>query len=312
MNHASASLLLDGLLDCALSAAERDAVATHLAECAICRRQLAAAAHARSIVRGRLEATTAAPPELAERIRRQLAVHARSTAAHPAAPAERGTGDVPVAQQEARETSRWRWLRRPLPAYHAIGGAIAVGLLTVAAGGWWLTAATARRAAVETVVGLSTQHHLFARDDKAMEVEGEADAVAAWLRAHVPFPVVAPALPNYDVEGGRLVAVEGRLAAQVIYEEEATGRYVSLVIGPASATVPDGLRPLGKYRVGGDRDLSVAMWREAGVRMAIVGPLPESVLVALADRLVFPVGWRDVAPVERAPERGKEAAPRRE
>jgi anti-sigma factor RsiW len=280
MNHETASALLDRLLDCTLQADERDAVAIHLASCADCQAQLATVARLRTVVRVRLAAVAMPPLDLAGSVRASLEAREPAIAHAPAA-----TPAAPRSGPTTERSRRWAGLPR---LNYGLAGAIGVAVLVFAMGGWMLRTALPATPGADIAGDYATQHLLFARDDQLLEVQGDATAVARWFRDRLPFPVVAPTMPGYELQGGRLVAIDGQRAAQVVYENEATKRYVSLILAPSTTRAPQGLRSSGSYRVGRRGDVAVVTWPASGIRMALVAPLSESELVGLAKQLTSP------------------------
>jgi anti-sigma factor RsiW len=114
----------------------------------------------------------------------------------------------------------------------------------------------------------------------------DADAVSAWFRGKLPFPVAAPRFADADVRliGGRLTHVQGRDAAYLGYEVQ--GHLLSAIVVPAGTT------PLGGDRVysvanrpvfaSHRRGLTWVVFDRGGLVYALVSDLPEATLLSLA------------------------------
>lgn len=250
MNHITAEPLLDPFMDSALDAETRWAVAAHLAACPTCQATLTHRAQVRRLVRQRASQVHA-PPDLARRIRLAL----------------------PVAEP----APRWVW-PRPLVA-------LSMGLVALA---FVLVALVANRPVApspDLAAQLAAQHTLFAHDDDLLEVSG--DGAVEWLQARVAFPVVAPDVPGYEFQGGRLAALEGQRAVQLIYEQEATKRYVTLLLfdplGPLARLRRPNAPPLVEQR----GQAAVLAWSGQNTRVALVSEMSVADLQRLAAQ-IFP------------------------
>jgi hypothetical protein len=106
-------------------------------------------------------------------------------------------------------------------------------------------------------------------------------AVAAWLRARLPFAVHVPVLPDLELRGARLCLMDGLRGAVVEYRS-ATGEPVSYYVVPA----PEGTPVTGGTDVqrASRAGYHVVGWTEPGLLHALVANLPESLLVELARR----------------------------
>ncbi len=253
MNHATAWTLLDRFLDCALDAETRWTVAAHLGECNDCQAYLAEQAQMRTLVRNRLAPVTA-PRRLAGRIH---------TAIRDAGP----------AQAEPRRFDPGR--------LSLLVAALAVLLVMVLP--TWLATSSAPR--LSLAAELATPHLLFAQDDTLLEVTGNPESIQAWFSSKVPFLVATPTLPGFELQGGRLISVAGRRAAQVIYERESAVQYVSLVYYDAPPGDAAGLKPSGPFGVGQYARANVVTWVGSHSRVALVGELSAVDLLRLAGQV---------------------------
>lgn len=267
MNHNDAWALLEEYLDGSLPAAARWAVTAHLDECQVCRKQVARDARLRGVVRDRLAAVEPSPG-LNARLRAALATEA--------GPAPRPT---PLS---------WS------PSF-ALRFATLVGPALVAL--WLLARVTAPVAvsASDMAADLAMTHALFAHDETLFDVAGDAAAVTAWFHAKAGLAVATPALPDFEVAGGRLVTVDGKPVAQVIYEAEPEGTYVSLLHLPDRH--PEVTREPGSrsFTVDHEGPTTVVMWQNGEGRWALVAALPETELRPLAETIAAQTGTAPAA-----------------
>lgn len=259
MNHDEAWPLLDPLLDGTLDPERRWLVAAHLGECPRCGAYLADQARLGAMVRARLR-DVPTPPGLTERIRLHLA-QAEGTAAPPVS-------------------------RRPRQLILLLPAAAVLALFLV--GAWWLVQARDDQSApaLDLAGELAATHTLFAHDDTLLEVAGDPAAVAAWFGDKVPFPVATPDVPGYELQGGRLVTVDGRPAAMVVYENEAAQQYVSLVTFAAPVGDLAGLTTSDVFATGTQGEVAVAIWSEGDLRHALVADGSQADVLRLATAVV--------------------------
>jgi anti-sigma factor RsiW len=260
MTHHDAWDLLDQFLDGALAADARWAVAAHLNECAMCRTQVATQARLRGLVRERLTAIET-PSGLSARLTSALATEAMS----PNADAERRRSPLPV-----------RWVALVGPALAALWLVIAF-------------AVPASRADADLTRELVATHALFAHDESLLDVAGDTAAVTTWFRETAGVQIAAPQLEGYTLVGGRLIALDGRPVAQLVYEGKPDDTYLSLLrfphdgfhAGPIALQVyvNDGL---ALHHSG---PMSLATWVSGEERVALVGTVPSDELRRLAGDL---------------------------
>ncbi len=217
MNHDDARARLDAYLDCELAAADRWAVAAHVAECPECARAVAAGVAQRQRVRAAFAATTA-PAGLADRVRASL---------------DRADADQPVGAPPRLVAVPATVAATPRRQFDARGWAAFVAALVLLVGGVALLGA--RTGGGESGAGLETvaQHRLFAQDESLLDVTGSQEAIAAWLGNHLAFGVPTPEVPGYELLGARLVTEQGQPAAQLVYERGEDSSYLSLICAPA-------------------------------------------------------------------------------
>src|SRR5215217_3821651 len=260
MTHHDAWDLLDEFLDGSLAAEARWAVAAHLNECAVCRTQVAMQARLRGLVRERLTAIET-PSGLGARLTSALATEAMI----PKADALRRRSPLPV-----------RWVALVGPALAALWLVIAF-------------AVPAARADADLTRELVATHALFAHDESLLDVAGDAAAVTTWFRATAGFQITAPQLDGYTLVGGRLIALDGRPVAQLVYEGRPDDDYLSLLRFPHDGLFA-GLIPLqlhvndgvALHQVG---SMSLATWISGGERVALIGSAPLTELRRLAGDL---------------------------
>ena len=256
MTHRDAWQLLDEFLDGALGAEARWQVAAHLAECPICQTQVAAQTRLRGVVRERLMAVEP-PPGLSTRLTAALNAEA--------------VGPTPGVQT--------RRSALPVRLVAFVGPALAALLLMIA------IAIPAARAEGDLTRELVATHVLFAHDESLFDVAGDGSVVSAWFRDAVGLQVSAPPLDGYTLVGGRLIAIDGRPVAQLVYEGKPEGVYVSLL--QFQHTTPNLIAlPVG-HGVTFDRQgpMSLATWVAGDERVALIGTVPSDELRRLVSDL---------------------------
>ena len=256
MTHRDAWELLDEFLDGALGAEVRWQVAAHLTECSICQTQVAAQARLRGVVRERLIAVEP-PPGLSMRLTTALASEA--------------VAPTPVAR------TRWSPLPGRLVAF--VGPALAALLLMIA------IAIPAARSAGDLTRTLVATHTLFAHDESLFDVAGDGSVVTTWFQDAAGLQVSAPPLDGYTLVGGRLIAIDGRPAAQLVYEGKPEGVYLSLLQfqHDTANLLP---LPLGHDVVFEQQGpTSLATWVSGDERVALIGTVPSDELRRLASDL---------------------------
>ena len=256
MTHRDAWELLDEFLDGALGAEARWQVAAHLAECPICQTQVAAQTRLRGVVRERLMAVEP-PPGLSKRLTAALT----SEAIRP----------IPVNQDA----------RSPLPIR-------LVAFIGPALAALWLVIAFAKpvvRSDGDLTRELVATHALFAHDESLFDVAGDGSVVAAWFRDAAGLQVSAPLLDGYTLVGGRLIAIDGRPVAQLVYEGRPEGVYLSLLQFQHNTANLIAL-PVG-HDVAFDQQgpTSLATWVSGDERVALIGTVPSDELRRLASDL---------------------------
>ena len=260
MTHHDAWDLLDQFLDGALAADARWAGAAHLIECAVCRKQVATQARLRGLVRERLTAIET-PSGLSARLTSALATEAMS----PNDDALRRRSPLSV-----------RWVALVGPALAALWLVIAF-------------AVPAARADADLTRELVATHALFAHDESLLDVAGDTAAVTTWFRETAGVQIAAPQLEGYTLVGGRLIALDGRPVAQLVYEGKPDDTYLSLLrfphdgfhAGPIplQVHVNDGV---ALHQAG---PMSLATWVSGEERVALVGTVPSDELRRVAGDL---------------------------
>lgn len=233
-------------VDGELAGRDRETYERHLAGCDRCRGMTRFEGRFKAAVRGHLPRRSV-PGHLEERIR--------------AAVAER-----PIAPR------RWPWLTYPwlVPALAA------VGVVVVAAG-----TVKGRHSVVLDQARRTYQAEL------PMDVKGpDCTSVASWFRGRLDFPVQAPNIPGHvTCQGGRLVNVEDRPAAYLVYQEPG-GHRVSVLVFDAETAAPieapfrrvvDGREIF--YRSG--PGISTAAYHDRGLGYVVTSDLDESSLTKL-------------------------------
>jgi len=256
MTHQVVWAQLDEFLDGSLAADARWKVAAHLDECAVCRKHLATQARLRGLVRERL-AAVAPPPGLSARLSAALA--AEVMAPHPVA----------------------RRPRFPLPIrlVAVLGPTLAALWLLVA------VAIPATRSGADLTTELIATHTLFAHDESLFDVAGDAPAVSAWFRDAAGLHVSAPQIDQYTLVGGRLIALDGRPVAQLVYEGKPEGVYLSLVQFKHAGMALGPLDLGNGFALGQNGPTTSVMWTAGEDHIALIGTAPVEELRRLAGDL---------------------------
>lgn len=253
MKHPTAWPLLDRFLDGVLDSETRWAVAAHLAECPTCQAYLAEQARMRAFVRGRLSRVTA-PEGLAGRIQTRL-------------------------REGKPRQAMFHWPR--LWQIPLVATSLALLLLLVL--GWWLLFPSPPSS--DLMAELATPHLLFAQDDNLLEIAGTQMAIQSWFQDKVSFPVMIPDLPEYTLQGGRLVAVNRRRAVQLIYENERVKQYLSLLYFESPLLQQSSLKPASSFKVGQYGNITIVSWSDGQTSMALVANRSADHLLRLAEQM---------------------------
>lgn len=255
MTHRDVWALLDEFLDGALAADARWAVAAHLEDCVVCRKHVATQACLRGLIRERLSALQP-PPALSARLSSALAAEAMVSNA--------------AAQRP----------RVPIPIK-------LVALLGPALAALWLLASltTPARSVADLNSELAANHALFAQDESRLDIAGDAATVTAWFRDEVGLQVSPPDLDHYTLVGGRLIALDGRAVAQLVYEEEPDEVYLSLVRYKDDETSLGQMKLSDGFALDQEGPISLVTWTVGEYRVALIAELPVSDLRRLAGDL---------------------------
>jgi anti-sigma factor RsiW len=93
--------------------------------------------------------------------------------------------------------------------------------------------------------------------------------IAAWFTGRVPFPVTVPEVPGYELQGARLVTIDGLAAAQVVYEDEESRQYASLISFEAPTRTLAEMTSSGAFASGMKNGIAVVVWSEGDLRHAL-------------------------------------------
>jgi anti-sigma factor RsiW len=256
MTHRDAWALLNEFLDGALAADARWKVAAHLEECAVCRTQVATQARLRGLVRERLTAVEP-PPGLRGRLSSALAaetVAPRADALGPRSPF-------------------------PIRLVALLGPALAALWLVVA------LAVPAARSSADLTQELVTTHALFAHDESLLDIAGDAATVTTWFRDTAGLQVSAPELENYTLVGGRLITLQGRPVAQLVYEGKPDEAYLSLLQFSPNGTDPNPMGLRNGFAFSQEGPISSVIWAAGEDRVALIAAVPVDELRGLAGDL---------------------------
>src|SRR4051794_37478852 len=203
MKHRDAWARLDAFLDGELPAPERWALATNLSGCADCQVYVDNQAAFGRTVRERLT-DVAVPPVPGDRLKASIA----------------SESVVPAREPAQLRTSP------VLLRLVAVLGPVLVGL--------WLLARLIAPGSVAEVPGdlqaqMTVTHLLYAQDTSKLDVAGDATVVSDWFRNKGGLIVSVPTLQGFLLRGGRLVLLDGDPAAQLVYQADPGGAYLSLL-----------------------------------------------------------------------------------
>jgi anti-sigma factor RsiW len=249
MTHQDVWPQLNEFLDGSLAADARWTVMAHLDECAICRKQVATQARIRGFLRQHLTALEP-PPDLSARLSSVLTAEANVPKAAPHRP----------------------WLPVPIRLVALVGPALAALWLLVA------LAVPASRSGADLARDLIATHRLFAHDESLLDVAGDEPAVIAWFRDAAGLQVTAPELDPYTLVGGRLIALDGRPVAQLVYEGKSDEVYLSLLRFEHAGTSLGPLQLSNGFVLGQDGQTSSVIWTAGDDRVALIGTVPANEL----------------------------------
>jgi anti-sigma factor RsiW len=253
MTHQDVWAQLDHFLDGALPPDARWTVAAHLDDCAVCRKQVATRARLRGLVRERLAALEP-PPGLSARLSSVLVAEAM--------------GSEAVAHRP----------RLPVPVrLVALLGPALVAL-------WFLVtlAVPAARSDADLTSELIASHTLFAHDESLLDVAGDAPTVTAWFRDEAGLRVSIPNLENYTLVGGRLIALNGRAVAQLVYEGKPDEIYLSLLQFKHAGPFLGPFELSNGFALGKEGSTTSVIWTAGEDHLALIGTLPPEELRRLA------------------------------
>ncbi len=172
---------------------------------------------------------------------------------------------------------------QPSPRLVPVSWLIAAVTLLVVLGGALAVDHVARHGTLDPMTLLADDH---ARALGAAQItSGEPAVVSRWLAAHVDFAVVVPSLPNATLLGARLRVIDGRRGAALQYELK--GVAVTYFVVPRTNV---GYQPPSGAGQRFNRltrtGYHVVAWREPGLLHAMVGSIPESQLLTLAEACI--------------------------
>jgi anti-sigma factor RsiW len=232
-------------VDGELAGRDRDVYERHLGGCDRCRGAARLAGRFKAAVRGHLPRRQV-PSALEQRIRTTIA-------AQPIAP------------------RRWPWLTYP-----------------------WLVPALATMGVLVAITGTVRNRHSVVLDQARRTYQAElpldvvgpdCGSVSSWFRGRVDFPVHPPHLPSQiTCQGGRLVSVEDRPAAYLVYQDPSGHRVSVLVFDPESSPIDAPNRRVvdGRevfYRRG--PGISTVAYHDHGLGYAMTADLDEDSLTRL-------------------------------
>lgn len=187
-----------------------------------------------------------------------------------------GVAEEPLpASLLAAARSGGGWRRQP---FAAIAAALAL-LLLGGAGGWFMGHDTAGVAAFSVADRAIVAHEVYAPEVRhPVEVAAsEKDHLEAWLSKRVGVDFKTPDLSaqGYTLLGGRLLAGDGRPAAQLMYEDAHKSRltvFIAFNTGPEETAV----------RIEEKGALVACYWLDGQFAVAVAGEMPPDDMMKLA------------------------------
>ena len=161
-------------------------------------------------------------------------------------------------------------------------------LLGPALAALWLLVALAipaARSSADLTGELIATHTLFAHDESLLDVAGDAPTVSTWFRDAAGLQVSAPELDDYTLVGGRLIALDGRAVAQLVYEGEPDDVYLSLLQFKHAGMTLGPLQLSNGFALGQEGPTSSVIWTTGEDRVALIGAVPADELRRLAGDL---------------------------
>lgn len=245
MTCAEAETFVQAYVDGELTGRDRQVYEHHIGDCGQCRSASRFEGRFKAAVRAHL-GRKPVPAELEGRLRRALV-------------------DQPIAPR------RWPWTSYPrlVPVLAAAGVLLAItGTLRT------------RPSFVHEQARRTFQAEL------PFDVAGpDCGSIASWFRGRVDFPVHPPRLPgSVTCEGGRLVNVEDRPAAYLVYHDQSGRRLSVLVFDPAAAPIEAPQRRVVNGReifYRGGPGVSTAAYRDRGLGYVVTSDLDEESLTQL-------------------------------
>jgi anti-sigma factor RsiW len=247
-----------------------------------------------------IERAVGADPALAERVR----MFRESAAVLRGAYAESLHEDVPerlkaALKPLAKQTDNVVALNARRPARRIVGWAMAASVAALVLGSgstyWYVTGGPTSSSNLQVASGERWLDHVsgfydvynaeLQKDDRLL-VDFKADDIpelANWFSARLNRPLSVPDLSSlgFQPQGGRLLIINGKPAAQFLYRSE-PGEVVGLAIAS------DG----GGYqsaRTAQRHNVNIVHWRNAGYAYAFMGTIDLPRLEKLADK-----AWRDL------------------
>jgi anti-sigma factor RsiW len=168
------------------------------------------------------------------------------------------------------------------PAWPALAASLAL-LLIGGASGWLAGGALNRSDAAGFADSALAAHGIYTAEVRhPVEVAAsEKDHLQNWLskRVGVAFRIPDLTPQGYTLLGGRLLAMEGRPAAQIMYEDH-TGRRITLNLAMHPAQSEQSIR------LQQNGDLIACYWQDGQLGVVVAGDLAEKDMMALA-RVVY-------------------------
>lgn len=232
-------------VDGELASPDREAWERHIGQCEACRKGTRWEARFKAAVRGHLPRRRV-PVDLEQRLRAIL-----------------------VQQPSSSFWSGWLSLPRVIPAVAVVGALVIV--------------AASLRGPRSFVLDQARRSY---QAELPLDVTGpDCASVTSWFRGRVDFPVHAPRMPNQiKCQGGRLVNVEDRPAAYLVYEDPTGHRVSVLVFDPEWSPIDAPSRRMVNghevfYRNG--PGISTAALQDRGLGYVMTSDLDEASLTRL-------------------------------
>lgn len=150
---------------------------------------------------------------------------------------------------------------------------------------WWAVGGLAAAAAVALMIGLSSPAGDLAEPfaEQGTEIAFASDdfgAVERWLASRLGRPVSLPAITDAQLEGARIVTLEGRAAAAAVYRLH--GDLLTYFALPDFTVSGERVMPEHEIRTATAGPYEVAVWGELDGARAVMAQMSRDEVIAIA------------------------------